>query len=178
VLRSLKQSIVSGELDGDRMDCWREVRYNKLGLVTAAENERAEVGDDEAKKVWSWVFVVALVWVLLEGVADGCDSFFGGRAFCWFWFWGSFDLVGVVMVVRWVTYASVVFNHILRFWSGVALEYGSSRGWKAWENKFQRVKSRECGCHSSRILRLLLPRVKTGIVNKQQVSASTLVPSP
>lgn len=50
-LRSLKQSIMSEELDGDRTDCWREIRYNKLGLITTAESERVEVNDDEAKAV-------------------------------------------------------------------------------------------------------------------------------
>ncbi|CUS12854.1 unnamed protein product [Tuber aestivum] len=50
VLQSLKEAIVSEELDGDRMECWDEIRYNKLGLITKEESERVEVDDAEARK--------------------------------------------------------------------------------------------------------------------------------
>ncbi|PWW73440.1 SPOC domain-like protein [Tuber magnatum] len=50
VLQGLKKAIVSGELDGNRMECWDEIRYNKLGLITKGESERVEVDDAEARK--------------------------------------------------------------------------------------------------------------------------------
>ncbi|PUU80464.1 SPOC like C-terminal domain-containing protein [Tuber borchii] len=50
VVQGLKKAIVSGELDGDRMECWDEIRYNKLGLITKGESERVEVDDAEARK--------------------------------------------------------------------------------------------------------------------------------
>ncbi|RPA99664.1 SPOC domain-like protein [Choiromyces venosus 120613-1] len=50
VLQGLKGAIVSEELDGDRMECWDEIRYNKLGLITKGESERVEVDDAEARK--------------------------------------------------------------------------------------------------------------------------------
>ncbi|KAG0644451.1 SPOC like C-terminal domain-containing protein [Tuber brumale] len=50
VLQGLKEAIVSKELDGDRMECWDEIRYNRLGLITKGESERVEVGDAEARR--------------------------------------------------------------------------------------------------------------------------------
>ncbi|KAH8153276.1 uncharacterized protein LAJ45_02863 [Morchella importuna] len=49
IIKELKRAIYAEELDGDRVDMWREVRVNKLGLVTAKEGNGRGVEDDEAK---------------------------------------------------------------------------------------------------------------------------------
>jgi ATP-dependent DNA helicase 2 subunit 2 len=53
VLQRLKEAIVSEELDGDRMECWDGIRYNRLGLITKGESERVEV-DDAAARRFLW----------------------------------------------------------------------------------------------------------------------------
>ena len=51
-VRSLKKSILSGELDGDRREMWlKHIVGEKLGLVTSEESEVSEVTADEASEV-------------------------------------------------------------------------------------------------------------------------------
>lgn len=49
-LRDLKKEILAGNLGGNRVDMWKEVRKNKLGLLTSSESERSEVTEEMAKE--------------------------------------------------------------------------------------------------------------------------------
>ena len=88
VLQGLKKAIVSGELDGDRMECWDEIRYNKLGLITKGESERVEVDDAEARKVCFFLPAFETLGTIIELIANPwvlyC-SFFGVEKWTW---WG------------------------------------------------------------------------------------------
>lgn len=50
-MRNLKKDILGGDLGGNRADMWREVRKNRLGLLTKAESERSDVTEEQAKLV-------------------------------------------------------------------------------------------------------------------------------
>lgn len=50
-IRDLKEEVFAGNLGGNRVDMWKEIRKNKLGLLTNAESERSEVTDEQAKAV-------------------------------------------------------------------------------------------------------------------------------
>jgi len=88
VLQGLKKAIVSGELDGDRMECWDEIRYNKLGLITKGESERVEVSDAEARKVCFPSYLFEIPGTIIELIANAwmlCCSSFGVEKWPW---WG------------------------------------------------------------------------------------------
>jgi ATP-dependent DNA helicase 2 subunit 2 len=54
-LKSLKKSILSGELDGDRREMWfKHIIRGHLGLITQDESEVSSVTEDEAKAVGSY----------------------------------------------------------------------------------------------------------------------------
>ncbi|KAH8894770.1 SPOC domain-like protein [Thozetella sp. PMI_491] len=51
-ISSLKKSILSGELNGDRREMWWRIREGRLGLITVLENELSEVAPEEAQAFW------------------------------------------------------------------------------------------------------------------------------
>lgn len=50
-IRDLKEAIVKGELDGDRMDMWEEIRKNSLGLIVSEESDSSKVTKEEVNNV-------------------------------------------------------------------------------------------------------------------------------
>ncbi|KAI5792453.1 putative Ku family DNA helicase [Peziza echinospora] len=49
-VKDFKKAILSGDLGGDRRDMWKEVRKNKLGLITGNDNDRLKITEAEEKK--------------------------------------------------------------------------------------------------------------------------------
>ncbi|KAF8476846.1 putative Ku family DNA helicase [Kalaharituber pfeilii] len=49
-IRDLKKAMLAGELGGNRVDMWKEVSKNNVGLVTNVESERSEVTEEAAKE--------------------------------------------------------------------------------------------------------------------------------
>ncbi len=53
-IRKLKESIFSGKLDGNRKDMWRQIRENRLGLITEKESDAiTQTTEEEARAVSS-----------------------------------------------------------------------------------------------------------------------------
>jgi len=50
-VRGLKKEMLAGNLGGNRVDMWKEVRKNRLGLLTSSESERSGVTEEMAKEV-------------------------------------------------------------------------------------------------------------------------------
>jgi ATP-dependent DNA helicase 2 subunit 2 len=51
-IRTLKKSLLSGELNGDRRDMWRDhIVAQRLGLITKEESDVSDVTDNDAQEV-------------------------------------------------------------------------------------------------------------------------------
>ncbi|KAF8418820.1 putative Ku family DNA helicase [Tirmania nivea] len=50
-VRALKKEMLGGKLGGNRVDMWKEVQQNRLGLLTSSESERSEVTEEMAREV-------------------------------------------------------------------------------------------------------------------------------
>ena len=64
-VRGLKKEIFAENLGGNRVDMWKEVRKNRLGLLTSSECERSEVTEEMAKEVCDIFFLPRFLKFLL-----------------------------------------------------------------------------------------------------------------
>lgn len=63
-VRDLKKEILAGNLGGNRVDMWKEVRKNRLGLLTSSESERSEITEEMAKEVCDIFSHFLLLWFI------------------------------------------------------------------------------------------------------------------
>jgi len=61
-VRDLKNEMLAGNLGGNRVDMWKEVKKNRLGLLTSSESERSEITEEMAKEVCDTFLVPALLF--------------------------------------------------------------------------------------------------------------------
>ncbi len=57
-VRELKRKILKGELGGERREVWWQVRRNGLGLVDRKLSALSEVGEEEAREVRSFLYLL------------------------------------------------------------------------------------------------------------------------